>query len=178
MLYDTEGRAIHCGNYLWGTFVPPVEGEQDPFGRTPVTPPSVICQLNPKRGDFGFPRMEYQDHCSHHTALIGLDTDGIAKPLPSPDHVPESDWLLGRCFACGAQPGEICSRPAEIRERTRHGIHLSREASAGRAIILARLPGCPFCRAEPGKPCVIPGDQDRKLVHHARERGGYFSTGG
>ena len=174
MLYSVDGQPIHCGNCLWGQFVPPSKGEQDPFGRYPMSDTFVVCQLNPQRGDFGFPKMGYSDHCSHHPALDRLPLERLAKPLPVPAHLPQSDWLLGKCFACGAEPGEDCIRSREIRERRRNGIHLSREASAGRAMSLAKLPACPYCDAEPGKPCSIPEDVESRFVHYAREFAGYI----
>lgn len=176
MLYSAEGQPIHCGNCLWGQFVPPGKGEQDPYGRYPIGDTYVLCQLNPRRGDFGFPKMEYSDHCSHHPALDGLPLKRLAKPLPVPAQLPNSDWLLGKCFACGAEPGVDCIRSREIRERRRNGIHLSREASGGRTMLLAKLPGCPVCGAESGKPCTISGDAAFKFVHYARERAGYLEV--
>ena len=176
MLYSAEGQPIYCGNCLWGQFVPPSKGGQDPYGRVPMGDSYVLCQLNPKRGDFGFPKMEYSDHCSHHPALDGLPLERLAKPLPVPVQLPQSDWLSGKCFVCGAEPGEDCIRSREIRERRRNGIHLSREASAGRTTWLAKLPGCPVCGAEPGKPCTISGDAAFEFVHYARDRTGYLEV--
>ena len=174
MLYDANGQPIHCGNCLWGQFVPPSKGEQTPFGNYPMGDTFVFCQFNPKRGDFGFPKMGYSDHCSHHSALPGLPLTGLAKPIPVPSSLPQSDWLLGKCSACGADPGEDCVRSREIRERSRNGIHLSREVSAGRTMWLTKLPECPNCGAESGKPCRIPGDAGSQFVHHAREHAGYL----
>ena len=174
MLYTAEGQPIHCGNCLWGQFVPPSKGEQDPFGRYPMSYTYVVCQLNPKRGDFGFPTMGYSDHCSHHPALDGLPLEGLAKPLPVPPSLPQSDWLLAKCLTCGANPGENCTRWRGQPERARNGVHLSREASAGRALSLAKLPACPYCGAEPGKPCLIPEDGESRFVHYARAFAGYI----
>ena len=175
MLYNADGHPIHCGNCLWGQYVPPGKGDIDTFGRRPMGDTYVVCHLNPRRGEFGFPAMEYSDHCSHHSALAGLPLEGLAKLLPVPPHLPQEDWLLGKCLACGAEPGENCVRSREIRERTRHGIHLSREASAGRAMSLAKLPACPYCGADPGRPCAVPQDPESRLVHYAREYEGYIN---
>lgn len=176
MLYDADGKPIHCGNCLWGQFVPPSKGEQTPYGDHPMGDTFVFCQFSPKRGDFGFPKMDHDDHCSRHSALAHWIPDGLAKPLPIPSRLPQSDWLLGKCLACGANPGEDCVRSKEIRERSRNGVHLSREASAGRTISLAKLPGCPYCSAEPGELCRIPGNVGVGFVHHARERAGYLQS--
>ena len=175
MLYNADGQPIHCGNCLWGQSVPLSKGEQTPFGNYPMGHAYVLCQLNPKRGDFGFPMMQYDDHCSHHPDLAGLPLEALAKPLPVLSQLPQSDWLLGKCFACGAEPGADCIRSREIRERSRNGIHLSREASAGLAISLSNLPECPYCDAAPGEPCLIPGGVGADFVHYAREHAGYIN---
>lgn len=168
-MYDANGQPAYCGNCVWGQLVSIFRSEPDPFGRITTTGGQVLCQLNPKRGDFGFPVMEYTDHCSHHPALSGLIVDGFAKstlPITIPRPVP--DWLRGECPTCGAEPGEDCNKA--VRGRRRNGVHLLREDAAWETMWRTTLPGCPYCGVASSAKCVGPGGAELHAIHYAREK--------
>ena len=162
-LYDADGRKAYCGNCIWGQLQSPFKKQDSPYGVRYIGG-QVHCQLNPKRGDFGFPIMEFYDHCSHHPALVSSPVLGVAKSdLPITISQPVSDWLQVECPTCGAEPDEICDKG--FRGRRRNGVHSSREGAAW----IANLPGCPFCDAQPGLPCVGPQGERLLVIHYARE---------
>ena len=165
MLYDAGGQPVYCGNCVWGQLASRFESRKTPYGDLQTTGGQVYCQLNPKRGDWGFPKMEHTDHCSHHPALAGLTVNGLAKPdLPITAGIPVSDWLQGECPICDAKPGENCVR--EIRGHKENRTHVEREETAW----IAGLPECPHCGVAPGKKCVIPGGAELRAIHYAREK--------
>ncbi len=169
MLYDAGGQPVYCGNCVWGQFVPISRSEPDPFVRITTTGGQVQCQLNPKRGDFGFPTMGFTDHCSHHPALLGLAVNGLAKStLPITTPGPVSDWLLGKCPTCDAEPGKDCDKA--VRGRRRNGIHLEREDAAWETVWRSTLPECPYCGVESSKKCVGPEGVELRAIHYAREK--------
>ena len=176
-LYDADGHPASCGNCVWGQLVRVYRSEPDPFGRTTTTGGQVLCQLNPKRGDFGFPVMEYSDHCSHHPSLTGSPVEALAKATP-PITVtgPVSDWLRGHCPICNAKPGEDCDE--SIRGRCRNGLHLSREEAAWQAVWRTTLPECPYCGVGPGEHCLAPGGGELHAIHYAREKSAFATLTG
>ena len=164
-LYDIHGQPAYCGNCVWGQLVAPFKRGQTYYGNPQVSGGQVYCQLNPKRGDWGFPIMEFTDHCSHHPALTGTAVSGLTKAdLPITVALPTSDWLQGECLTCGAEPGEFCNKA--VHGRRRNGVHITREGDAWRA----GLPECSYCGAEPGKHCIGPGSVELRTIHYAREK--------
>jgi len=168
-MYDAAGQPAYCGNCVWGQLISMSRGEPDPYGRITTAGGQVHCQLNPKRGDWGFPVMEYTDHCSHHPAISGSATNGLAKStLPITIPRPVSDWLQGKCPTCGAEPAKDCNKA--VRGRRRNGVHLAREDAAWEAAWRVTLPECPYCGVESSEKCLGPGGTELHAIHYAREK--------
>ena len=168
-LYDADGQPAYCGNCIWGQLESPFKQEHTPFGNTITTGGQVYCQLNPKRGDWGFPRMEYTDHCSHHPALADKPAGGLARStlnIPANFSV-VSNPLQVECPACGAKSGANCRNSVG---RSRRNFHDERVKRARENTWIARLPECPYCGVQPGRKCTGPEGEKLRFIHYAREK--------
>ena len=169
-LYDADGQPAYCGNCIWGQLRSPLRQELTPYGNTITTGGHVYCQLNPKRGDWGFPVMEHMDHCSHHPALADKPAGGLARLqlLVPTNFSARSDPLQADCPECGAKFGEDCQSLSS--GRSRRSVHDKRQERARENAWVASLPECPYCGVASGRQCVEQGGVELRVIHYAREK--------